>query len=213
MDAFWIKLSTADKSHMVRNIELYLWNYGTSLPCNRFDVGNSIELEFTRFVQSIGSTARHTTHATRTDVDIEGVGAVSLKYSSGGNVTLHNVRSGVNKDFALHPTIVLRPEGLYLLETTMMAAASMDVKDYLRDDKSSLTMKGVVFADIRRKANHLHIPLVIRTFKKECLAKNCFEPHVLGNEILRNPSLSEDQKKTEMYEMMKGYLQVPPYGS
>ncbi len=67
-----------------------------------------------------------------------------------------------------------------------------------------------VILDIRGKAEHLHIPLPIRPFKKDCLAKNCFEMHYFANEILLNPSLSEDQKKTEAFEMMKRYLQTPP---
>jgi hypothetical protein len=210
MLAFWGKVRNADKRVLVRNIETYLYNYGTSLHCNRFDVGNCIEMEFTRFVKSLGETAEHTTHAKRTDVVIAGAGPVSLKYTSGGAVTLHNVRSGVNTDFTVHPTIVLRPEGLYLLVTEELARRGMDVKDYLKDEKSSLSIKESIFKDIRGKAEHLHIPLPIRPFKKDCLAKNCFEMHYFANEILLNPSLSEDQKKTEAFEMMKRYLVAPP---
>jgi hypothetical protein len=167
-------------------------------------------MEFTQFVTSLGETIEHTTHAKRTDIIIADEVAVSLKYTSGGAVTLHNVRSGVNTDFTVHPTIVLRPEGMYLLLPEELLRCTIDIKDYLKDDKSSLSMRESIFADIRRNAEHLHIPMPIRPLKKICLGKNCFEMHYYANKILLDASLSEEGKKTEAYEMIKRYLQTPP---
>lgn len=210
MLGFWNTLRTKPTDRLVRTIETFLYNYGTSLHCNRFDVGNCIELAFTEYIKDTGVSAEHTTHAKRTDIKIADAGSLSIKYSSGGTVTLHNVRSGVNTDFTVHPTIVLRPDGMYFLLTEELAAKGIDVADYLVDEKSSLSIKERIFRDIQQRAPHFFLPLTIRAFKKTGLAKNCFELHYYANEILTNADLSEDQKKTACLELCQRYLQTAP---
>ena len=167
-------------------------------------------MAFSEFVTSMGNRVECASHAKRIDAKIDDVGEISLKYSSGGNVTLHNVRSGINADFHVHPTIVLRPNGMYFLLEEELKKCTIELKDYLVDAKSSLELKQSIFKAIETHAPVLFIPLVIRSFKKECLRKNCFEVIYNGNAILTNPCLTDEEKKTQCLDLFTRYLSSPP---
>ena len=71
-------------------IKYLLKQFGTSEPCNRFDVGNSIEFIIGNYIKCCGFKVLELPNAKRFDIEILNYKKLSIKYSSTSDITLHN---------------------------------------------------------------------------------------------------------------------------
>ena len=86
-----------------------LTEFGTTNRCNWFDVGNCLEFILADWIRSTGIEVENEPNSLRTDLYIKNYGKLSVKYSSSGNIKLHN-SLGENKDMYMHPTLVIKPK-------------------------------------------------------------------------------------------------------
>ena len=90
---FW-DLFISQNPHKMKNlIEYILEEFGTFKQCNRFDIGNSIEFIINDYMQNMGLEITELPNASRIDVDICNYKKLSIKYSSSGDIKLHNSNS------------------------------------------------------------------------------------------------------------------------
>ena len=102
---FWENIINSNLLAIVKNkIEYLLNEFGTFEPCNRFDVGNTIEFILNDHIVESGFKVNELPNAKRYDVDVENYKKLSIKYSSGGEITLHNSNSCVNTDLEMKDT-------------------------------------------------------------------------------------------------------------
>ena len=98
-----------------KNIIEYVLNvYGTKERCNRFDIGNCIEFIFAELLRESDLEIKELPNAKRVDIHIENYGSLSIKYSSIGDITLHNSNSCINKDLTFTDTILLTLDKIFL---------------------------------------------------------------------------------------------------
>ena len=97
-----------------RKIKYLLSEFGTSLRCNRFDIGNSIEFLLCNFFIECGFDIVPLHNKTRYDIRIENR-SFSIKYSSSGNIKLHNSNNHTNTDMKFNDLILLTPDKLYII--------------------------------------------------------------------------------------------------
>lgn len=140
---FW-GILTSDKDRLLEFkevVEYILNEFGTSLPCNRFDVGNSIEFCITNLIKNTGLNVQELPNAKRFDLSIEGYKHLSIKYSSCGDITLHNSNNCINKDLEMRDTILLTPNRLYLITMSELEKQGLNVNNYIKNNGDSLKLK------------------------------------------------------------------------
>lgn len=101
---FWSVVRGCDLTMYVKRADYLLQKFGTSLACNRFDVGNCFEYNVRDFLTENGMSVKELPNARRVDLDIHDYDRVSVKYTSSGNIKLHN-SNGQNKDMTLTKTL------------------------------------------------------------------------------------------------------------
>jgi hypothetical protein len=86
----WKKLKNANINNVINEIKYLLIEFGTKELCNRFDVGNAIEFIIGDLIKSIGFSVKQLPNEKRIDLSINDKIKLSVKYSSSGDITLHN---------------------------------------------------------------------------------------------------------------------------
>jgi hypothetical protein len=170
---FWNGLIMLNLDKLIKPIEYLLEQFGTKEPCNRFDVGNSIEFIICNYIKSCGFKVTELPNAKRFDVDIDNYKKLSIKYSSIGDITLHNSNSCINKDIKMKDTILLTPCNLYLITNTELCKNNINIKDYIKNHGDSLKLK----RKILKKLEQINYPYIykinIKHNKKECKNRLC----------------------------------------
>lgn len=182
---FWKRIINIQHLAIVKNkIEYLLNEFGTSEPCNRFDVGNTIEFILNDHIVESGFKVNELPNAKRYDVDVENYKKLSIKYSSGGEITLHNSNSCVNTDLEMKDTILLTPESLYLITNEELVKHEIDIKEYLKNAGDSLKLKRSILKTLKIKNYPYIYDINIAHDKQAC-------KHRLCSKLFYNQFLSE----------------------
>ena len=166
-------MHTADLQNVGRFIQFILTEYGTSNRCNRFDIGNCIELELAQFIRSLGFAVDELPNAKRIDLYIHGYGELSIKYSSCGDIALHNSNSCINKDTNMVDLILITKEQIWLIKKDILPYYNVQLDDYLVNKGDSLKLKRKLLPDLK----HSKYPFVMN-FKLDvssCKHRHCYK--------------------------------------
>lgn len=149
---FWQKLTsnTDNLIEMKNKIEYLLREFGTREPCNRFDIGNSIEFILNDCIKCAGFSITELPNAKRVDVDVNHYKSLSIKYSSIGDITLHNSNSTINTDILFKDTLLLTLDGLYLITNEELIKKNINIQDYLVNAGDSLKLKRKILTTLNK---------------------------------------------------------------
>ena len=164
-------LKEADKSEYIRVMRYMMLEFGTSLYCNRFAIGNSHEYAIGDLVRITGLNVTETQNAARVDQSVEGLGKYSIKYSSGGDIKLHNSNNSSNRDMAIHDTLLVTPKEWWFLRESEMAAHGVHVKSYLKNTGDGLSLKASVLTALKGAKYPHHFLYDISVDKTKCKHK------------------------------------------
>ena len=137
----WKKIKELDKVKYENKIKFLLTEYGTKKPCNRFAIGNVIEYIVEDMLKDIGYFVELLPNAKRIDLCINKQYSLSIKYSSTGDITLHNSNSSINKDIKFTDLLLLIPEQLFLITKKNLKEYNIDINLYLENKGDSLKLK------------------------------------------------------------------------
>ena len=174
---FWTTLisNSGLLEEMKAEIEFLLHQYGTVLPCNRFDVGNCIEFAINRLIKMNNFQTLQLPNAKRVDIEILNYKKLSIKYSSCGDITLHNSNSTINTDLQMKDTLLLTGEKLYLLTQDEFEKYNINIDSYLKNTGDSLKLKRKILTYL----DSINYPFVyfinIVYIKDECQNNLCSE--------------------------------------
>ena len=172
-EEFWQGLIMLDLNLIKSQIEYLLEQFGTKEPCNRFDVGNSIEFIIGDYIKSCGFKVVELPNAKRFDIEIYNYKKLSIKYSSTGDITLHNSNSSINKDNDMKDTILLTPDKLYLITNTELCKNNININDYTKNTGDSLKLKRKILKELEKKNYPYIYDINIKHNKKECKNRLC----------------------------------------
>jgi hypothetical protein len=165
-------LNDEQKLLKMKNIMEYILHvYGTSEPCNRFDVGNSMEYLLCDLLTACGLSVDSLPNAKRVDLNIHGYGSLSVKYSSSGDITLHNSNSSVNTDENFTDTLLVTTDRIYLLTSRALLSNGIDIKQYLKNAGDSLKLKRKIITALKKVNYPYVIDFDLNINKKECKNK------------------------------------------
>ena len=168
---FVTKLKTQDKTDYKRLMIHLLEEYGTSLYCNRFAIGNAHEYAIEDIVRATGLTVENLQNSERVDLNIKEFGRLSIKYSSTGDIKLHNSNNVANKDMSIVDTLLVTPTHWWILTEAEMLKVGIDVKGYLKNTGDGLQLKRTLLTELFRK-NYSHVfAHSIAVDKKKCKHK------------------------------------------
>lgn len=171
-DRFWNSIICGDEAKYVERIEKILHVYGTSLPCNRFDVGNMIEYCIADYVKDIEYNVKETPNAKRYDLTIDEIGHISIKYCSGTIVILHNSQ-GQNKDMDMKDTFLITPKEWWLLKPSIIQEMGIKLEDYLVNRSDSLSLNLKLLTVLKKKQYKYWLSCTIQHDKQKCLHRPC----------------------------------------
>jgi hypothetical protein len=184
INSLWNKLiSNITKIIIMRKqIEFLLNKYGTIEPCNRFVVGNCIENIIGDLLKSLGFVVSMLPNAKRYDIIIDNE-PYSIKFSSSGNITLHNSNSCINKDETMRNTILMTLDNIYLLTDINLKKNDININKYIFNAGDSLKLKRKLLTDLKTNNYPFIYNINIKYNKKECKNKLCskvFYDHFLN---------------------------------
>lgn len=165
---FWDLFISRNPDKIKNLIEYILEEFGTFKQCNRFDVGNSIEFVINDYIQNMGFEIIELPNAPRIDVDICNYKKLSIKYSSSGDIKLHNSNSSENKDTDMKDTILLTPENLYLITNEELMKNNIDIKLFIKNTKDGLALKRAVLTELKKIKYPFVYNINIKHDKKNC---------------------------------------------
>lgn len=139
-DKFWSLFNKASMNIFEKRCKYMFIEFGTTNRCNRFDVGNCIEFFLSDVIESIGLSVKTEPNASRIDLVIKEYCSISVKYSSTGNIKLHN-SLGQNKDMKVCKTLVIKPNMIYLISSELLKKYNIDIKNYLINTGDGLSLK------------------------------------------------------------------------
>ena len=182
MDILWDHITNGNIHNIEERIKYLLQEYGTSLPCNRFDIGNSIEFIIGDYIKSLGFTVIQEPNAKRIDLQINHITfscnscKLSIKYSSTGDITLHNSNSCMNKDENMTDLILLTPTDLYLITNNNIKEVGIHLNDFLVNKGDSLKLKRSLITKLKiNKDFKYKCSLDIEIVKSTCHNKSFAE--------------------------------------
>ncbi len=172
---FWTNFQLVDTKEFECICRFLLEEFGTTLACNRFDVGNCIEYAFADMLSASGCfDTKNLPNAHRIDVNVQTHGNFSIKYSSSGSIRLHN-SLGSNKDMEMKPTFVIMPTCTYFITQDLVEEYNVTLASYLKNTTDALELKRSIFT-ILDKNNYPYKRLIdIHVDKSTCRHKQCAE--------------------------------------
>lgn len=154
---------------------LYMFSeFGTSLQCNRFDVGNCIEYNFAETLQENGFKVEKKPNAKRIDIDIVDYDKVSLKYTSSGDIKLVN-SLGENKEMSLEKTVIITPTSLWLISEDLLKHFGIDAKEYLFNTKDGISLRRKLLSKLAQTDYPFRRDINIEFDRKMCRNRQCSE--------------------------------------
>lgn len=171
---FWNRFISCNmiEKEIKNKVEYLLLEFGTKEPCNRFDIGNCIEFIINDYLLNIGFQLSELPNAKRYDVDINNYKKLSIKYSSSGNIKLHN-SLGSNQDECMKDTILLTPNKLYLITNEELEKYRIDLKIYLKNTKDGLELKRSLLTILNKKKYSFIYEININHNKEFCKNRLC----------------------------------------
>ena len=169
-------LRNADKSLYKARTEYFLREFGYSKPCNRFAGGNVNEYLVRDLLVEQGYQVEVLTNNARVDMKVVGVPSpISLKYSSGGDIKLHNSMNTLNKDVEMANSLLTTPKEWWFLSKDDMLEVGVDVTSYIKNTSDGAALKASVLTALRKK-NYPHMfPFALDTNKETCKGRDCAE--------------------------------------
>lgn len=156
------------------NLMKYILNeFGSSEPCNRFDVGNAFEFIMADFLKLCNFKINELPNAKRVDICINNCYKLSIKYSGSGDIKLHNSNNSANKDMSMNDTLLITPSKLYLLSKKNIEEKKLKLKDYLQDRGDGLSLKRSLLKDLENKNFKYSIDINLKVDKKNCKNRLC----------------------------------------
>lgn len=173
IEPFWSLFVGLSDDNFVRYCKHFFTEYGTARLCNRFDIGVCIEYALADMLRANDTfIVKQMSDAKRYDICIEGHGCVSIKYSSGGNIRLHN-SMGENTDVSIKDTFIITPTEIILLHCATIKDMGIKIDEYLKNTKESLELKRSLLTVLRQKRYKYIRRIDIECDKKKCLNKSC----------------------------------------
>jgi hypothetical protein len=152
----------------------YILNeFGTAELCNRFDLGNTFEFIMADFLKLCNLKICELPNAKRVDICIDDCYKLSIKYSSSGDIKLHNSNNSANKDMSMNDTLLITPNKLYLLSKKNIEKTELKLKDYLQDKGDGLSLKRSLLKDLEKKNFKYNIDINLNVDKKICKNRLC----------------------------------------
>ena len=165
------KLKKQDKTEYKKLMIHILEEYGCSLHCNRFAVGNCHEYAIEDIVRATGLTVQNLQDAARVDLHIKEFGHISIKYSSTGDIKLHNSNNVANKDMSIVDTLLVTPTHWWILTKDEMMKVGVDVQNYLKNSGDGLQLKRTILAQLDKNKYPHVFAHSIAIDKKKCKNK------------------------------------------
>lgn len=191
-DVFWelfLQQSIVDFELICKDLFI---TYGTALPCNRFDVGNCIEFAIGDMLKEGGVfEVGQLSNAKRVDISLKGFGSLSIKYSSSGNIRLHNSLGG-NKDKSMTDTLLVTPREIIFLHVKTMKDLGVDPSSFMKDTTDALELKRSILKALTNVGYKYVRKIDIICNKKDCLNHQCSQ--VIYEDVKRRLGIN---KKTD----------------
>lgn len=201
---FWNNLKKVNKSEYTNKIKYLLTEFGTKECCNRFDVGNSIEFLIADMVRETGYDVIELPNARRIDMCINSNYKFSIKYSSVGDITLHNSNSQVNKDTKFNDLLLLTPKKLHLITNENLKEYNIDVNKYIKNCGDSLKLKRKILKELENSNFVYEMDFDIQTDKSLCKNRLC-------SKVFYKSFLEEYNSKITYQDKIKVTLQNGKY--
>lgn len=171
---FWGEFTKHSNIESVRDkIEYLLNEFGTREPCNRFDIGNTIEYLLCDYIKSIGFDVKELPNAKRIDFSINDTYNLSIKYSSVGNITLHNSNSCINKDTHMTDCLLLTNKKIYLITNDLLLNNNINIDNYLINNGDSLKLDRKLLYMLERLNYRYIFNFPINIDKSKCKNRLC----------------------------------------
>ena len=128
-------------------------------------------------------------NAKRFDVNIYTYKKLSIKYSSSGDITLHNSNSTINKDMEMKDTILLTPDKLYLITKSDLIKNNININDYIKNHGDSLKLKRKILTELKNKNYHYIYDINIIHDKYNCKNRLCSK--VFYSQVMKEYNLNK----------------------
>lgn len=169
---FWDIICRSDMAKYKTRANFLLQKFGTSLACNRFDVGNCFEYNVRQLLTENGLQVEELPNAKRVDLDIINYDSISVKYTSSGNIKLHN-SLGQNTDMSLTKTLIITPEYMYLISEELLTAIGIDYKEFLVNKGDGLELHRGLLKQLNKKSYKFICSALIVHDKSACSNIQC----------------------------------------
>lgn len=171
IENFMMRLKTADKTFYQKLMRHLFLEYGTTLHCNRFPIGNCNEYAIADVVRKTGLTVEEHSNAKRIDLDVKEFRPFSIKYTSGGDAILHNSQRKTNTDLTMHDTLIVTPSQWWFLAPSVIKEYNIDLTKYIKNNGDSLVLKLSVLKDLQKMKYPYFFEFDISIDKKQCKHK------------------------------------------
>jgi hypothetical protein len=171
--SLWNNISKCDIRKYITKIEYLLKEFGTKELCNRFDVGNTIEYILGDLIRSLGYKVEQLPNAKRIDLCIADKFKLSVKYSSVGDITLHNSNSCINQDENISDLLLLTPTRLYLITKSELSNLEIDIKKYIKNTGDSLKLRRSLLTKLEKINYPYIIGIELNIDKSKCKNRLC----------------------------------------
>jgi hypothetical protein len=172
-ELLWKNIKQVKIEEYIDKIKYLLLEFGTKELCNRFDVGNVIEFIIAELINSTGYNVEELPNAKRIDLCINGNYNLSIKYSSVGDITLHNSNRCINKDLHLTDLLLLTTSQLYLITNKELQKNNIDVNQYIKNTGDGLKLQRKILKVLENKKYPFIIEFNITIDKKVCKNRLC----------------------------------------
>ena len=204
INSFWDKFKNEFPKYQKNFEDLckYLRNeFGTGLHCNRFDIGNCFEYILTDNIRECGFNVNDYPNAKRIDIKINDKIPISIKYSSSGDIKLHNSNNCINTDMKMNDTILIIPNKIYLLTQENIENISLTLSDYLKNTGDGLCLKRSILTKLNQVNFKYVINIDIEVDKSKCKNRQC-------SKLFYKSILEEYFIKSNNKEFLKALIKI-----
>lgn len=171
IDEFWNKMKDINKDEYKKIMEYLFEEYGTKLYCNRFGIGNCHEYAICDLISKLGLKSTVHQNATRIDICVEDIDKFSIKYSSGGNIKLHNSNNCSNTDLSMVNTLLVTPTMWWFLIPTEIEKLGIVLNAYIKNTGDGLELMKSLLTILKDKEYKYMFEYSININKKNCKNK------------------------------------------
>ena len=173
-DEFWTLFKDFDKIKFIKRCEYLFKTFGTTLRCNRFDIGNTIEFCISDLLSENGLKNETKPNDSRIDISIFNYNDISIKFSKKGNIKLHN-SLGINRDMIMRESIIITPNNIFLVSDELLRKYNLDLKKYLQSTGDGLCLRSKLLTELKKIKYKYMCDISINMFINKCEHKMCSE--------------------------------------